>query len=115
MIDASKDGLEEKATDNTAEKTELSENGGSSTVIMTIGEERPGHNLVQATAGIISPATAGQQPADPNLVKISILYPKSWKKEKFFKDGDVKEVSKEGAEAFVNMGIATLVEQDKIE
>ena len=46
-------------------------------------------------------------PHDDRLVKVEISYPKDFKGTKYFKDGDIKEVSPETAELFIQKGIAT--------
>lgn len=102
-------------SDHVADKQEISDAGSGSTVVMTIGKERLGHNLVEATTGIISPATAAAHNPQNNLLKVKIEYPKSWKKEKFYRDGDIKEVSRESANTFIEIGIAKLVEPTKTE
>jgi hypothetical protein len=48
---------------------------------------------------------------DSRLVKVLIKYPGDYPaKKKHFKDGDIKKVSPESAEAFVKAGFASLVE-----
>jgi hypothetical protein len=75
----------------------------------TISNLPEGHNLTTSTVVINSPA-ATVTPGSP-LVKVLIKYPSDWKKDKFFKDGDIKEVSPETAATFVEIGIATMVDQ----
>lgn len=67
------------------------------------------HNLTVSTVVVTSPA-ATITPGSP-LVKVLIKYPADWKKDKFFKDGDVKEVSPEAAATFVEIGIATMYDE----
>lgn len=47
--------------------------------------------------------------ADPSLVKVRISYPKDYEGPKHMKDGEVKEVSKEVAQLFIDRKIAKLV------
>lgn len=77
----------------------------------TISNSGEGRNLTVSTVSIVSPAAT----ATPGslLVKVLIKYPSDWKKDKFFKDGDVKEVSPETADTFVEIGIATLVNSNE--
>lgn len=74
----------------------------------TISNLPEGRNLTTTTVIMTSPA-ATVTPGSP-LVKVLIKYPADWKKDKFFKDGDVKEVSPETAATFVEIGIATMVD-----
>ena len=107
------DSSEEKASDVIADKTEISDKGNGSTTIMTVGEDRPGHNLVEATTKVVSSASSGRPVADNSLVKIVIEYPKKWQKEKFYKDGDIREVSRESANTFIEIGIAKLIDKSE--
>lgn len=50
---------------------------------------------------------------DKNTVTILIKYPSGWKKDKFYKDGDKKEVAKETADQFVKAGFATIIKEEK--
>jgi hypothetical protein len=75
----------------------------------TISNLPEGHNLITSTVVVTSPA-ATVTPGSP-LVKVLIKYPADWKKDKFFKDGDVKEVSPETAATFVEIGIATMADE----
>lgn len=95
-------------------KEEVSNTESTSNVIMTVGDgsAQPGQNMTQITASLVSPASAGQH-APSARVKVKISYPKGYKKDKHFFDGDIKEVAPETAEQFVDAGIATIVEQDK--
>ena len=77
----------------------------------TISNLPEGHNLTTTTVVMTSPA-ATVTPGSP-LVKVLIKYPADWKKDKFFKDGDIKEVSPETAATFVEIGIATIVDGDE--
>jgi hypothetical protein len=60
--------------------------------------------MVHYTASIEAPT---EQKFEKNTVTIHINYPKDWEGHKFFHDGDEKEVSKEVAEHFIKMGIAS--------
>jgi hypothetical protein len=84
------------------------------TEIMTVGsnENRAGHNLVEYSTTFISASIAGVAPTS-DTVKVIILYPDKYKKQKYFKNGDVKEVSKEVAEQFIGMGIASLLTNEQ--
>jgi hypothetical protein len=72
----------------------------------TISNSPEGHNLTVSRVEINMP-TPAVTPGSP-LVKVLIKYPTDWKKDKFFKNGDVKEVSPEAAATFVEIGIATM-------
>lgn len=96
-----------------ADKTEISDKGPAPTVIMTVGEQRPGHNLTEVSTSMVSLASAGSHPPDNNLVKVKIEYPKNWKKEKFYKDGHIREVSQESANTFIEIGIAKLIDKSE--
>lgn len=50
---------------------------------------------------------------DKNTVTIRVKYPSGWKKDKFYKDGDEKEVAKETADQFVKSGFATIIKEEK--
>ena len=78
---------------------------------LTISNLPEGHNLTTSTVLVVSPA-ATVTPGSP-LVKVQIKYPADWKKDKFFKDGDVKEVSPETAATFVEIGIASMADEAK--
>ena len=110
--------LSQKASPKKDGKGALSENGEQApdenlpsndgvTKIMTIGEEPVGHNLVTSTVGVISAPKL--EDLHQGLVKILIEYPKEWDKKKFFSDGDEKYVSQETADAFIELGFATII------
>lgn len=46
----------------------------------------------------------------PNVTKVKINYSKDYEGKKFWKNGDIVEVSKEVADQFVELDIATIVE-----
>lgn len=96
------------------EKSEVSQPESKSTVIMTVGDgsSQPGQNMTETTVALVSPPSSGQHAPSPR-VKIKISYPKGYKKEKHFFDGDVKEVAPETADQFIQAGIATIVEEVK--
>lgn len=50
---------------------------------------------------------------EKDTIPVRIKYPAGWKKQKFFKDGDIKEVAKETADQFVKAGFATIIKEDK--
>lgn len=84
--------------------------------IMLIGSMGPtetaaaqGH-MVEHT---VSMAPAPAQEPDKNTVSVRIKYPSAFKKQKFFKDGDIKEVAKETADQFVMAGFATIIKKEK--
>lgn len=97
-------------------RTEVSKVESKTNHIMTVGDgsAQPGHNLVEMTVGFTSPASAGQHKPSPR-VKVKIEYPKGWKGIKHLPDGAVREVAPETAEQFVQLGIASIVNQDKPE
>lgn len=74
---------------------------------LTISNLPEGHNLTVSRVEINVPAPAVTPGS--SLVKVRIKYPDDWKRDKFFKDGDIKEVSPETAATFVEIGIATIV------
>jgi len=76
----------------------------------TISNLPQGHNLTTSRVEINMPAY--NVSSDTSLVKVLIKYPIDWKKDKFFKDGDIKEVSPETAATFMEIGIATLFNPD---
>lgn len=78
---------------------------------LTISNLPAGHNLTVSTVEINMPAPTAA--AGSPLVKVLIKYPADWKKEKFFKDGDIKEVSPETAATFVEIGIATMADAEE--
>lgn len=80
------------------------------TTLMTIGSDQPqpGQNTETATVKIEQPSKIIAQ---SGRIKVLIEYPKGWKKEKHFKDGDIKETSPESADQFVKAGFATLVKE----
>lgn len=63
-----------------------------------------GHTTIHS----VSFATPEQRKvSDPNVIEVVIKYPADWSKKKFFADGDVKQVSKEVAASFIEIGIAS--------
>jgi hypothetical protein len=66
------------------------------------------HEIGSVTVSSISSNT---EPVDVNngLTKIKISYPKDFKGNKFYQDGDEKFVSAESAKQFVELGIATIM------
>lgn len=62
------------------------------------------------TSTVVVNTPAATIAAGSPLVKVLIKYPADWKKDKFFKDGDIKEVSPEAAATFVEIAIATIVD-----
>lgn len=61
-------------------------------------------------------AAAPAAPADPakpstKTVEVKINYPKGYEGPRFYKDGDVTEVSEPSAEIFVAAGIGTIVKK----
>jgi hypothetical protein len=116
QIAADEQKPEEKvSTDLTGiEKEEVSKTKSTEINIMTVGgdEPRPGQNVVQATVTLVSPPTSGSH-APIDRVYVKIKYPQGWKKDRHFRDGDIKEVSKETAEQFIKAGYATMTEKPK--
>lgn len=67
-------------------------------------------NTVEHTVSMAPfPATV----PDKNTVSIRVKYPANWKKDKFYKDGELREVSRETADQFVKAGFATIVKEEK--
>lgn len=79
----------------------------------TISNLPEGHNLTSSTVVVNMPVPT-VTPGSP-LVKVLVKYPTDWKKDKFFKDGDIAEVSPESAATFVEIGIATMVDGEEEE
>lgn len=118
-----KEKLQEEASeksDATAlgkmESTAVSQAESNSNIIMTVGDgsPQPGHNMTVMTAGLTSSPNAGQH-APSARVSVKIKYPPNWKKDKHFKDGDIKVVAPETADQFIQAGIATIVDPSKPE
>lgn len=68
-----------------------------------------GHMVAHTVSMAPFPATI----ADKNTVTVRVKYPSGWKKDKFYKDGDEKEVAKETADQFVKAGFATIIKEEK--
>lgn len=68
-----------------------------------------GHTVAHTVSMAPFPATV----ADKNTVTVRIKYPTAWKKDKFYKDGDEKEIAKETADQFVKAGFATIMKEEK--
>lgn len=120
MIDEILDEPVEKSAEETveipaAEKEQISEQANDSRVLMTIGESTVDPNLVQASVAVISAADTGIPAPDSNRVMVQIKYPAKWKGDKFYQDGDIVTVSRESALRFIELSIASLVQQDKSE
>lgn len=98
------------------EKTEVSNTESKGNVLMTVGDgsTQPGHNMEAMTVGLTSSASAGQHSPSPR-VKVKIEFPKGWKGSNHFVDGSIREVAPETAKQFVQLGIASIVNQDKQE
>lgn len=60
----------------------------------------------------VSMAPPPAQELDKNTVSVRIKYPSAFKRQKFFRDGDVKEVAKETADQFVTAGFATIIKRE---
>lgn len=117
MVEESED-LQETAVEKDEsvgelEKEEVSQSKSAVNTIMMVGGDEPqaGHNVTVSTVSMISAATDGQH-APSERVKVLIEYPKNWKKQRHFKDGDVKEIAPETADQFIKAGFATLVKED---
>lgn len=76
--------------------------------IMTIGGESETHT-VEHTVSLERPDVAYEK----NTVPVKIKYPADYKHPKHFKDGEIREVSQESADAFVKKGFATIVKEKK--
>ena len=70
------------------------------------------HTNLSATSTLISSSSVaiGSNKQEKNTVSVVIEYPEDYKLVKHFKNGDIKEVSKEVAESFVKRGIAKYAE-----
>jgi hypothetical protein len=65
--------------------------------------------LTHTTTAVLSTVISTAKPntgRDPNIVDIIISYPEGFTGYKFFKEGEVREISKEGADHLVKKGIA---------
>lgn len=102
---------EEELSKEAVADEDFAEAKGSSNIIMTVGDSNiPGHNIEQHVVSISSSITHNNHHYKKTvLVKVLIKYPEDWSKDKFFKDGDVKEVALETAKTFIEIGIATAV------
>jgi hypothetical protein len=67
-------------------------------------------NMVTAS---VSVTMGGPQPEPTKLTKVKITYPKDYGKKKFFKDGETRSVSTETAKQFLELGIATIIDETK--
>jgi len=82
---------------------------GDVKTLMTIGSGSS-QPMVMHTVSVEPPAPDRD---DSNIIKVRIKYPSKYSKPKFFKDGDVKEVSKETADIFIRQGFAKLLIEEK--
>ncbi|MES2004335.1 MAG: hypothetical protein V4450_07425 [Bacteroidota bacterium] len=73
------------------------------------GPETAGRNMSSFQVSVIT--GNGKPQEHQKLMKVKIQYPSDWTKDRFFKDGDVKEVAPETAKTFIEIGIATEVEE----
>ncbi len=74
--------------------------------IQTIGENSSSLNVVTMSLEIGHSST---YKSISKKVKVKIEYPKDWKNPKFMADGDIKEVSEDTAQTFVELGIGTII------
>lgn len=95
------------------EKTEISQPESKVNTIMTIGADvpRPGQNTTVSTVSLQTSTAPSSMPSPKT--KVLVKYPDKWKKDKLLKDGETYSVAPETAAAFVQMGIATVVKEDK--
>lgn len=98
------------------EKEQVSKTESKTNVIMTVGDGSavPGQNMTAMTVAVTSSASAGQHKPSPR-VRIKIEYPKGWKGVKHFADGSIRDVAPETADQFIQLGMASIVKQDKPE
>lgn len=108
--------FEEKATKEEMvallEADDLKQEGGTSnTDPKTLGAARA---VILSTnhASTSHTSVKGDNPVtdlNPGLPRIKIAYPKDFKGQRFFKDGDIVAVSQETADQLVELDIATIV------
>jgi hypothetical protein len=69
------------------------------------------NSLNVGLSGTVEAISSGHPEVDANkgLTKVKVKYPKDFKGQKFFADGDEKFVSKECADQFVEAGIAKII------
>jgi hypothetical protein len=69
------------------------------------------NSLNVGVSGTVQAISSGHPEVDENkgLTKVKVKYPKDFKGQKFFADGDEKFVSKECADQFVEAGIAKII------
>lgn len=107
-----KEAEEVKPTDETVEQPITIENVVEETIIPAPEQEvqKVQEPLVHTTTAVLSTVISTARlntDRDPNIVEVIINYPDGYTGTRFFKNGDVKEVSKEGAADFVKKGIAS--------
>ncbi len=111
-------GVEKKQPGDLQENQTVEPNEGESNVTHSVEPLEDGQilsdiasgaqtNMVEHSVSIASP----EQAFPKNTVTVKINYPKTWKRERYFKDGDLKEVSQEVADQFIAQGFATLVKE----
>lgn len=103
---------EVKPTEETVEQPITIENVVEETIIPAPEQDvqKVQEPLVHTTTSVLSTVISTANPntgRDPNIVDIVINYPDDYTGQRFFKNGDEKEVSKEGAEQLVKKGIAS--------
>lgn len=84
---------------------------GEETIIPATEQEVPQvqEPLTHTTTAVLSTVISTAKPntgRDPNIVDIIISYPEGYTGYKFFKEGEVREISREGADHLVKKGIA---------
>jgi hypothetical protein len=65
-------------------------------------------NMTIHNAGVVA---RERPPVPKNTVTIQVKYPKDFRGQRFFKDGDKREVSQESADQFVKKGIAKIIKE----
>ena len=84
---------------------------GASGVKLAGDENIPGQNTSKSVASVQAFNTKGEPAKAGDKVRVKFSYPKDFKGQKFYKDGDIETVSHETALHLVEAGIATYVDQ----
>lgn len=76
------------------------------------------HNIANRQSNIetqtVSMVIGGQHKQEPTkLTKVLIQYPSDWKRVKYFKDGEVRQVSIESANQFVDDGFGKIITEEQ--
>jgi len=118
VVVASQEVVTDNSTTDTPEEEVVVEDSAKAsddgvTKIMTIGENPEGHNMETHTVRVSTSAVSlgKAYSANSKLVKVLINYPEGWTKDKFFKNGEIREMAPETANTFIEIGIATLTKE----